>query len=193
MSKNKFSYGSDKLTPEIAIKIAEGEVPASIDDSQIDKINKSRETIDKLSDSSEVIYGVNTGFGALCNTIISEKESNELQENLLRSHAVGVGKDIPLLVSKVMMVLKIHSLSLGYSGVRLDIIQRLIFLLENDIIPSVPTKGSVGASGDLAPLAHLCYHLSVRGMYTKMKKSISLLKYLTKKASNQLKLEKKRV
>ena len=156
MSKNKFSYGSDKLTPEIAIKIAEGEVPASIDDSQIDKINKSRETIDKLSDSSEVIYGVNTGFGALCNTIISEKESNELQENLLRSHAVGVGKDIPLLVSKVMMVLKIHSLSLGYSGVRLDIIQRLIFLLENDIIPSVPTKGSVGASGDLAPLAHLC-------------------------------------
>ena len=125
MSKNKFSYGSDKLTPEIAIKIAEGEVLASIDDSQIDKINKSRETIDKLSDSSEVIYGINTGFGALCNTIISEEESNELQENLLRSHAVGVGKDIPLLVSKVMMVLKIHSLSLGFSGVRLDIIQRL--------------------------------------------------------------------
>ncbi|MAO98234.1 MAG: histidine ammonia-lyase, partial [Gammaproteobacteria bacterium] len=159
MSKNKFSYGSDKLTPEIAIKIAEGEVLASIDDSQIDKINKSRETIDKLSDSSEVIYGINTGFGALCNTIISEEESNELQENLLRSHAVGVGKDIPLLVSKVMMVLKIHSLSLGFSGVRLDIIQRLIFLLENDIIPSVPTKGSVGASGDLAPLAHLCLPL----------------------------------
>ena len=124
MSKNKFSYGSDKLTPEIAIKIAEGEVPASIDDSQIDKINKSRETIDKLSDSSEVIYGINTGFGALCNTIISEEESNELQENLLRSHAVGVGKDIPLLVSKVMMVLKIHSLSLGFSGVRLYIIKR---------------------------------------------------------------------
>ena len=141
MSKNKFSYGSDKLTPEIAIKIAEGEVPASIDDSQIDKINKSRQTIDKLSDSSEVIYGINTGFGAFCNTIISEEESNELQENLLRSHAVGVGKDIPLLVSKVMMVLKIHSLSLGFSGVRLDIIQRLIFLLENDIIPSVPIKG----------------------------------------------------
>ena len=125
MSKNKFSYGSDKLTPEIAIKIAEREVLASIDDPQIDKINKSRETIDKLSDSSEVIYGVNTGFGALCNTIISEEESYELQENLLRSHAVGVGKDIPLLVSKVMMVLKIHSLSLGFSGVRQDIIQRL--------------------------------------------------------------------
>ena len=110
MSKNKFSYGSDKLTPEIAIKIAEGEVPASIDDSQIDKINKSRQTIDKLSDSSEVIYGINTGFGALCNTIISEEESNELQENLLRSHAVGVGKDIPLLVSKLMKVLIIHYL-----------------------------------------------------------------------------------
>ena len=174
MSKNKFSYGSDKLTPEIAIKIAEGEVPASIDDSQIDKINKSRETIDKLSDSSEVIYGVNTGFGALCNTIISEEESNELQENLLRSHAVGVGKDIPLLVSKVMMVLKIHSLSLGFSGVRLDIIQRLIFLLENDIIPSVPTKGSGGASGDLAPLAHLCLPLIGEGyVYKNGKKHIT--------------------
>ena len=155
MSKNKFSYGSDKLTPEIAIKIAEGEVLASIDDSQINKINKSRETIDKLSDSSEVIYGVNTGFGALCNTIISEEESNELQENLLRSHAVGVGKDIPTLVAKIMMVLKIHSLCLGFSGVRLEIIQKIKFLLEKNIIPCVPVKGSVGASGDLAPLAHL--------------------------------------
>ena len=191
MSKNKFSYGSDKLTPEIAIKIAEGEVPASIDDSQIDKINKSRQTIDKLSDSSEVIYGINTGFGTLCNTIISEEESNELQENLLRSHAVGVGKDIPLLVSKVMMVLKIHSLSLGFSGVRLDIIQRLIFLLENDIIPSVPTKGSVGASGDLAPLAHLCLPLIGEGYVYKNGKKHITSEIMDKEGIEPIKIGKK--
>ena len=155
MTNNKFSYGSDKLTPYEAIKIAKGKKLAIISDEQAKKINASRDIIENLSKSSEVIYGVNTGFGALCNTIISEDESNQLQENLLRSHAVGVGKDIPTLVAKIMMVLKIHSLCLGFSGVRIEVIQKIKFLLEKNIIPCVPVKGSVGASGDLAPLAHL--------------------------------------
>ena len=101
----------------------QGKKLAIISDEQAKKINASRDIIENLSKSSEVIYGVNTGFGALCNTIISEDESNQLQENLLRSHAVGVGKDIPALVAKIMMVLKIHSLCLGFSGVRLEVIQ----------------------------------------------------------------------
>jgi len=155
MSDNKFSYGSDKLTPYVAVKIAKGKISAAISDAQVAKITNSRGIIESLSKSSDVVYGVNTGFGALCNTIISEEESNQLQENLLRSHAVGVGKDIPALVAKIMMVLKIHSLSLGFSGVRLEVIQKIKFLLEKNITPCVPIKGSVGASGDLAPLAHL--------------------------------------
>mgnify|MGYP001396761326 FL=1 len=155
MSDNKFSYGSDKLTPYVAVKIAKGKISAAISDAQVAKITASRGIIESLSKSSDVVYGVNTGFGALCNTIISEEESNQLQENLLRSHAVGVGKDIPALVAKIMMVLKIHSLSLGFSGVRLEVIQKIKFLLEKNITPCVPIKGSVGASGDLAPLAHL--------------------------------------
>lgn len=155
MSDNKFSYGSDKLTPYVAVKIAKGKISAAISDAQVEKITASRGIIESLSKSSDVVYGVNTGFGALCNTIISEEESNQLQENLLRSHAVGVGKDIPTLVAKIMMVLKIHSLSLGFSGVRLEVIQKIKFLLEKNITPCVPIKGSVGASGDLAPLAHL--------------------------------------
>ena len=101
MTNNKFSYGSDKLTPYEAIKIAKGKKLAIISDEQAKKINASRDIIENLSKSSEVIYGVNTGFGALCNTIISEDESNQLQENLLRSHAVGVGKDIPALENLV--------------------------------------------------------------------------------------------
>ena len=108
MSNNKFSYGTDKLTPYEAVKIAQGKISAIICDKQVKKINSSRSTIENLSKSSEIVYGVNTGFGVLCNTIISEEESNQLQENLLRSHAVGVGKDIPNLVAKIMMVLKIH-------------------------------------------------------------------------------------
>lgn len=191
MSNNKFSYGSDKLTPYEAVKIAQGKISAIISDAQVKKINGSRSTIENLSKSSEIVYGVNTGFGVLCNTIISEDESNQLQENLLRSHAVGIGKDIPTLVAKIMMVLKIHSLSLGFSGVRPEVIQKIKFLLEKDIIPCVPIKGSVGASGDLAPLAHLFLPLIGEGhvTYNGVKSKASVV--LKKENIEPLKIDKK--
>lgn len=119
------------------------------------KILKSQKNVQKIVSSDRTVYGINTGFGPLCDVKISEEETAQLQHNLIISHAVGVGKPISKELSKVMMIAKIHALSKGFSGVSLEVIQRLIVMLEKDIIPVVPEQGSVGASGDLAPLAHL--------------------------------------
>ena len=171
MSSKKFSYGKDKLTYRIAIKIAVGEVRTMIDSSQSEKIMESRKKVESISSSNNTVYGINTGFGALCNTIISSEDSNLLQENLLKSHAVGVGKKVPKIISKLMMIIKVHSLCMGHSGVRIDIIDRICWHIKNNILPAVPIKGSVGASGDLAPLAHLFLPLIGEGeVYYKGKK-----------------------
>ena len=155
MSSKKFLYGKDTLTSVSALKISNDELKCEIGNEEIKKINTSRENIKNVLESNQMIYGINTGFGALCNTIISNKDSNLLQENLLKSHAVGVGPNVPTEVSKLMLIIKVHSLCMGFSGIRLEVIQRICWHIENDIIPIVPSQGSVGASGDLAPLAHL--------------------------------------
>lgn len=104
---------------------------------------------------SDVVYGINTGFGPLCDTIISAEDTTLLQHNLLQSHAAGVGDSIPAPVAKTMMIMKAHALAQGYSGVQLRTLERIIWMAEQNIIPVVPSQGSVGASGDLAPLSHL--------------------------------------
>ncbi len=119
------------------------------------QIIKSQENVQKIIDSGQVVYGINTGFGPLCDTQISADETRQLQHNLLISHAVGVGNPIKKELSKTMLIAKAHALSKGYSGVTLAIVERILLMVEKDIIPVVPEKGSVGASGDLAPLSHL--------------------------------------
>ena len=109
----------------------------------------------KIENSEELFYGINTGFGALCNTSISKENLKKLQKNLVMSHACGIGEELDNISVKMMMLLKIKSLSLGHSGVRLELIERLIFFFNNNIFPIVYKLGSLGASGDLAPLAHL--------------------------------------
>lgn len=109
----------------------------------------------KLSSSNQLFYGVNTGFGYLQNVAISNTQLAELQYNLLKSHACGLGDEVPHEIIKWMLFLKIQSLSQGYSGVQVQTVQRLIDFYNNDIIPVVYTQGSLGASGDLSPLAHL--------------------------------------
>ncbi len=101
------------------------------------------------------VYGINTGFGILANTKISEEDTLTLQHKILQSHSVGVGDPIPVELAKIMLITKIHALAQGYSGVQLGTLERILWHIENDLIPVVPEKGSVGASGDLAPLAHL--------------------------------------
>ena len=191
MSTNKFNYGEDKMSYQIAIDIAVGKLQGIISSNQKSKISFSRERVENALTSNEVIYGINTGFGALCNTVISQNDANILQENLLKSHAVGVGSNIPKIVSKLMMILKAHSLSMGYSGVSLNLIDRICWHIDNDIVPVVPSKGSVGASGDLAPLAHLFLPLIGHGKVYYKKKKIKSLDFLSLENKKPIEIKEK--
>jgi len=127
------------------------------------KIQKCRSFLDAIQDKSEVHYGINTGFGSLCDTVISNDQLSTLQRNLVISHACGIGEEVPKEIVKLMILLKIQGLSYGHSGVQLLTVQRLIDFYNNDIIPVVYQQGSLGASGDLAPLAHLALPLIGEG------------------------------
>jgi histidine ammonia-lyase len=125
-----------------------------------DEIIKCRKYLDaKLDGSEELFYGINTGFGFFQDIKIDKPQLRELQNNLLKSHACGLGEEVPNDIVKLMMMLKIKSLSYGYSGVGIEIVNRLVNMYNNDVIPIIYTQGSLGASGDLAPLSHLCLPL----------------------------------
>jgi histidine ammonia-lyase len=127
-------------------------------------IQKCRSYLDKkMASNNTPIYGINTGFGSLCNVKISNKNLSKLQENLVKSHACGTGEEVPHEIVKIMLLLKIQSLSYGHSGVQLVTVDRLVDFFNNDILPIVYNQGSLGASGDLAPLAHLSLPLLGEG------------------------------
>ena len=127
-------------------------------------IQKCREYLDnKIAANETPIYGINTGFGSLCNVKISNENLSQLQENLVKSHACGIGEEVPQEIVKIMLLLKIQSLSYGHSGVQLVTVERLLDFYNNDILPVIYTLGSLGASGDLAPLAHLSLPLLGEG------------------------------
>ena len=191
MSSKKFLYGKDTLTSVSALKISNDELKCEIGNEEIKKINTSRENIKNVLESNQMIYGINTGFGALCNTIISNKDSNLLQENLLKSHAVGVGPNVPTEVSKLMLIIKVHSLCMGFSGIRLEVIKRICWHIENDIIPIVPSQGSVGASGDLAPLAHLFLPLIGEGKVLYKGRELETKNVLKKEKKSSFSLKEK--
>ena len=127
-------------------------------------IKKCREYLDqKMATSDAPIYGINTGFGSLCNIKISNENLSKLQSNLVKSHACGTGDQVPNEIVKIMLLLKIQSLSYGYSGIQLQTVERLVDFYNNNILPIIYTQGSLGASGDLAPLAHLSLPLLGEG------------------------------
>lgn len=150
-----FLYGTDHLSAEKAMDIVHGRLHASLDIQANDRIKACAGYVQSIVESGKTVYGINTGFGILANTAISAADTKLLQHKILQSHSVGVGKPIPAMIAKLMMVLKVQSLAKGYSGIQLSTLERIIWHIENNIIPLVPEKGSVGASGDLAPLAHL--------------------------------------
>ncbi|MBT8084612.1 MAG: histidine ammonia-lyase [Woeseia sp.] len=127
----------------------------SLGDDARRRIDESAAVVQKVVDSGKSVYGVNTGFGQLAQVSISVNDLARLQENLVRSHAVGVGPLLPDAIVRLILVMKIVSLAQGYSGVRSELIDTLCALVNHEIYPSIPVKGSVGASGDLAPLAHM--------------------------------------
>ena len=137
-------------------KIISEKQTLALSDEAKKKVIKCREYLDKkLRSSNDSIYGINTGFGALYNKSIPDKDIEKLQENLVMSHACGTGEEVPQEIVKLMMLLKIQGLSLGYSGVSIEVIERLLLFYNQEVIPVIYTQGSLGASGDLAPLAHL--------------------------------------
>jgi histidine ammonia-lyase len=128
----------------------------SISEDAQQKILKCREYLDKkMEHSGELFYGINTGFGYLQNVKIDESQLEQLQSNLLQSHACGLGEEVPAPIVKLMIAFKIKSLSYGHSGVQLETVERLVDMYNNDVLPVIYTQGSLGASGDLAPLSHL--------------------------------------
>ncbi len=150
-----FAYGKDHLSAGLALELARGERTGLFQPDTLKRIQASRAIVDRVVDNQEVVYGVTTGFGPLCTTFISPADARQLQHNLLVSHAVGVGAPLPGEVVRLMLVLKVHALAMGYSGIRQETLDHILWMLKENIVPQVPRKGSVGASGDLAPLAHL--------------------------------------
>lgn len=153
--KTDFQYGQDYLTSSIALGIAKDKICGVLTEETRKKVRASASAVEKIVAKGQPVYGINTGFGPLCTTLISSDQTRKLQENILKSHAVGVGESIPVDISKVMLILKVHALSKGYSGIQEATLERMIWHIENNAIPVVPKQGSVGASGDLAPLSHL--------------------------------------
>lgn len=164
----------------------------ALSEEAIANINKCRAYLDhKMQTQTNPIYGINTGFGSLYSVKISNEDLTTLQENLMKSHACGTGDQVPHQIVKIMLLLKIKSLSYGNSGVQLQTVERLIDFYNNDILPIVYTQGSLGASGDLAPLAHLCLPLIGEGEVYMNGKTITAKEMLTQKGWDMITLQSK--
>lgn len=153
------------LTIDHIQTIVETKQKLQLDEASKDRIIKCRAYLDeKMASGNEVFYGINTGFGSLCNTIISNEDLSILQRNLVLSHACGIGEEVPQEIVKLMLLLKVQGLSYGHSGVQLATVQRLIDFYNHDMAPVIYQQGSLGASGDLAPLAHMALPLLGEGL-----------------------------
>ena len=147
---------SEHLSISQIAEIIKGNYRLELSEQARERIRHCREYLDnKISTDTKPVYGVTTGFGSLCNVSIGKDNLAQLQVNLIMSHACGTGDRVPNEIVKIMLLLKIQSLSYGYSGCKLDTVERLLDFFNNDIYPVVYMQGSLGASGDLVPLAHL--------------------------------------
>src|SRR5215204_3447178 len=153
----------EDLTPDDVWSVAVDEASVELDDSAREKLQAARAVVEDALRKDEPTYGVTTGFGRFVSTRIPEELAEELQLRLLRSHACGVGEEYPRQIVKAAMVMRANTLAKGYSGTRVEVVELLLECLAHGIVPQVPSRGSVGASGDLAPLAHLALPLVGEG------------------------------
>ena len=159
-----YQIGSGQLSLSVIKNIIEEKKQLTLSSLAIERIIKCRKYLDdKLSTNEDPIYGINTGFGYLQNVKVESENLTQLQHNLLLSHACGTGQEVPKEIVKLMLLLKIQSLSYGHSAIALTTVQRLVDFYNHDILPVIYTQGSLGASGDLAPLAHLALPLIGEG------------------------------
>lgn len=153
----------ESLTIEDVVRVAQENARVVLLEETKKRVKHSREVLEKLVRENQVIYGVNTGFGALSNVKISPQEIKQLQSNLIRSHSSGVGKPLSTEIVRALMLLRANTLAKGYSGIHLEPLETLIEMLNKGVHPIIPAKGSVGASGDLAPLSHMILVLMGEG------------------------------
>ena len=163
MTEGSITLTGSELTIEQVELVARHAARAALDDEARAAMDRSRAVVARLVEAGEVVYGVTTGFGDLATAFIEPAQTARLQENLLKSHAVGVGPAFPREVVRAMLLLRANTLALGFSGCRPLIVDVLLAFLAEGLHPVVPEQGSVGASGDLAPLAHLALPLIGRG------------------------------
>lgn len=187
----KFKYGIDKLTVDKVVAIASGKLKGIVNKAAKEKVNECRRKVEAMANGDKAVYGINTGFGPLCDVQITPEETGQLQVNLLITHAVGVGNPIEKDLSKMMMICKVHALCQGFSGIRIEVIERIQYFIEKDILPVVPEQGSVGASGDLAPLSHLFLPLFGEGEFWVKNKIKTAKKVLKKHKLKPLQLQAK--
>jgi histidine ammonia-lyase len=154
VSAKSVVVGGPPLTWEDLLAVAAG-VPASLSPEARSRMEPARELVRRASRGGDPVYGVNTGFGALKSVRVPEQDLERLQLNLIRSHAAGFGPELEASAVRLMLALRAHSLAQGASGVRVELLEHLLAMLERDLLPVVPSRGSLGASGDLIPLAHL--------------------------------------
>lgn len=181
----------NKLTLEDIIKVALKKEKVKFPNQAKEKVIKCNKILQEKINKGEKIYGVTTGFGKLSDVSISEKDRKELQINLVRSHSCGVGEYITEEEARAVMLLRAHTLSKGYSGVRPEIIEILIKLLNEGVYPAIPSQGSVGASGDLAPLAHLALVLIGEGKILENGKEYPAKEYFKSKGIEPISLQEK--
>jgi len=165
--------------------------PLSLSDKDWEQVRANRNYLDKKIKSGNTFYGINTGFGSLCNVRITDEELSSLQENLVCSHACGMGDEVPSEIVRLMLLLKIRNMSLGYSGIHEDTLHLFLQFYNENMLPVVYELGSLGASGDLAPLAHLSLPLLGKGMMHTAQGKINAADALKEKGITPLKLQAK--
>lgn len=152
---NNVVLTGNNLTIDELVDVARNYTNVTISKDQIESVLASRKIVEDIISEERVVYGVTTGFGSLCNVNISKDDSSQLQENLIRTHSSGFGDPLKEDEVRAAMLIRINSLVKGYSGIRLETVETLLEMLNKNVIPYIPEKGSLGASGDLAPLAHM--------------------------------------
>ena len=152
---NTLRIDGNSLTLEMAMSVAEKGVQVELAEEARPRMQASRDLVEKWVRDNKVMYGITTGFGEFSNVHIGTDKLEELQRNLIISHAVGCGDPIPKSITRLLMLLRANALAKGYSGIRIQTVQHLLDMLNRDIVPVIPSQGSVGSSGDLVQLAHL--------------------------------------
>ncbi len=187
----KVHVDGETLTIEDVVTVARHNAQVEVPKAVRDKVDRCRRFLERLVNEEHVVYGVTTGFGALGNINISPEDMKELQSNLIRSHSAGVGKSLEKDIVRAMMLLRVNTLAKGYSGIRLETLETLVRMLNEGVHPIIPEKGSVGASGDLAPLSHMTLVLMGEGEAEYKGKKMSGREALRKAGIQPVKLDVK--